>query len=139
MKPDPSVLLLAERPRRPWLPAGFSDSSAWDYLLLAPAALLLALVTFYPIVYGAGLSFFSVQLNKPWKGRPFAGLDNYLALAQDPTFAQALGNTVVWTLGTVGGQFLLGLLTAVLLNRPLPGARVFSVLVLLPWVMPVVV
>jgi multiple sugar transport system permease protein len=135
----PTALKLEKQARRRWSIAGLSESPAWAYLLLAPAMLLLIAITFYPILDGISLSFFTMQLNKPWKGHPFVGLANYVALVQDPVFQLALENTVLWTAGTVISQFALGLLTAVLLNRPLRGMRVFSILVLLPWVMPIVV
>ncbi len=39
----------------------------------------------------------------------------------------------------VGGQFLIGFVTALLLNREFVGRRVFSLLIMLPWTIPSVV
>ena len=58
---------------------------------VVPAGLLLSLVTFFPIVYVVALSLQRRSL----LGEPnrFVGLDNYLRMAADPRFWNALGNT----------------------------------------------
>ena len=46
---------------------------------------------------------------------------------------------MVWVVGAAIGEFLLGFATALLLDQKLPGMRVASVLVLVPWFLPNVV
>ena len=60
----------------------------YGWLLLLPAAALLALFTHYPAVSTAWHSFFST----PRGARPptYVGLDNYVQLVDDPIFWQAL-------------------------------------------------
>src|SRR4051794_36396445 len=67
---------------------------AW--LLLLPAAALLALFTHYPAVANLIHSFYST----PKGARPptFIGLENYRALIDDPIFWQALTNNLWYAL-----------------------------------------
>ena len=76
-------------------------TTQWVYgwLLLLPAASLLALFTHYPAVATAWHSFFST----PKGARPavFVGVDNYRQLVDDPIFWQSLANNLWYALGTI--------------------------------------
>ena len=66
-----------------------------------------------------------------WKwnglGEPvFVGLDNYTRALSDPLFQGAFRNTAVWLLVAVTVPTVLGLLLAVLLDRPLRASRVYK-------------
>jgi ABC-type sugar transport system permease subunit len=61
-------------------------------------------------------------------------VDNYTRLAADPLFWQSLRTTLVFTVATVPTSMALGLLLAVLLNRPLPGRALLRSLYFLPMV-----
>lgn len=63
----------------------------FPYLLLAPAMVLLLGITLYPGVFAIYQSLFVVR----FQGWTWAGLDNYLGLASDAAFWQALWNTVL--------------------------------------------
>jgi multiple sugar transport system permease protein len=60
-------------------------------------------------------------------------------MMSDNVFRVSLKNTLIWVVVGTSSQFLLGLVTALVLNRPLPGMRIARILVLLPWIMPSVV
>lgn len=62
----------------------------------------------------------------------FIGFGNYIALAQDPQFWQALGNTLLYTAGTVPLNIALGLLVAIGLNRKLPARGIIRTIFFLP-------
>ena len=66
---------------------------------------------------GVSLSLHTVVLNRPDLGRPFVGLDNYIAMFRDPVMGTALRNTVVYVVVGVVLQFIVGLIAAALLNR----------------------
>ncbi len=90
------------------------------FLLLAgPNLILFAAFTYWPLIYNVYLSLTSWDMIAPVKA--FVGLANYRYLASDPEFRRVALNTVVFTLGTVGGTTILGLLLALLLNWPLRG------------------
>ena len=76
-------------------------TTTWLYgwLLLLPAAVLLALFTHYPAVATLWYSFQST----PKGARPiaFVGIDNYRQLADDPIFWQALTNNLWYAAGTI--------------------------------------
>lgn len=54
-------------------------------------------------------------------------------------FYKVLGVTVLWTVINVACHYLFGFALALLLNRNVPGTRIYRVLLLLPWAVPVYV
>jgi multiple sugar transport system permease protein len=105
------------------------------YLFLAPALLVLLFVQFVPMAQGMWTSLHAYSLFRP-ASRPFIGLDNYTELVADSLFWRALRQTAYYTLASVVLQFLLGLLTATLLNQSVRFRAFFRGLVLIPWVVP---
>ena len=92
---------------------------AYGWLLLLPAAALLALFTHYPAIATAWDSFYST----PKGARParFVGLDNYRQLAEDPIFWQSFTNNVWYAIGTIPVSIALALLMAAWVNRKIAG------------------
>lgn len=102
--------------------------------LLTPAVLMLMITILIPVAVVIGMSFFHYSLmdmnNIHWNN--FA---NYKAL--DKEFIRTFGRTVIYVLGTVSIQFVIGLITAVLLNsHSLRGSNFFRGLLFLPWTIP---
>lgn len=125
--------------RATWHLADLSESRRWAYYLLLPSLLLVAAVAIYPVGSGVWLSFQRYNLLRA-PIPSFIGLEQYADLASDPVFWTSVRNTVVWVTVGAGSQFLLGLITALALNRP--GLRALGFLrvgLLLPWLMPTVV
>ncbi|HNQ71645.1 ABC transporter permease [Mesotoga sp. HF07.pep.5.2.highcov] len=61
-------------------------------------------------------------------------LQNYSNVFTDPVVGRSMINTVVWVIGSVLGQLLLGLLVALLLNESTKGQIIFrSIILILPW------
>jgi len=61
-------------------------------------------------------------------------LGHYAEILEDPGFYIILGNTAIWTVFSVAGQMLLGLILALLLNRIRFGQAFFrSIILVLPW------
>ena len=119
--------------------AAVSDGRAWPWLLLLPSLLLVFAVIIYPTLSGIDLSFRQMRLNRPDLGTGYVGLRHYLALLDDPVFWVSVRNTLVWVVATVALEFALGMLAALVLDMDLPGFRAFTVIVLLPWFLPIVV
>ena len=119
--------------------AAVSDGRAWPWLLLLPSLLLVFAVIIYPTLSGVDLSFRQMRLNRPDLGTGYVGLQHYLALFDDPVFWVSVRNTFVWVVATVLLEFALGMLAALVLDMDLPGFRAFTVIVLLPWFLPIVV
>ena len=100
-------------------------------LLLLPGLLVFALFTIYPIIKLLYMSFLQWDLGSMLHQK-FIGLQNYIDVLSDETFRIAFANTLLYTLVTVPGQMILGLLAAVLINA-IPRFRVtFRVIYYIP-------
>jgi len=107
--------------------------------LLAPALLLLLLITTAPLVYLLWASVQRLDMSMPWISG-FSGMGNYAKMGGDPRFWNSLTLTVVYTASTVVLQVLVGLALALLVLQIPKGQGVFRVAAILPIVLaPVVV
>jgi multiple sugar transport system permease protein len=68
------------------------------FVLLAPAALVLALVMLWPIVQVLWQSLHFERLNVPARGRPFIGLDHYQRMFWGTDMTWTLQNLLPWRL-----------------------------------------
>jgi len=102
-----------------------------------PALVLLSFVTIYPVFYVLYLSLQRRLLI--FDISRFIGLGNYLFLLSDERFWNALKNTVYFTTLSVSLELSLGLLIALLLNRPFRFRGGIRAVVLIPWAIPTVV
>jgi multiple sugar transport system permease protein len=108
------------------------------FVLLAPAAILLALIVVYPIADLVYSSFFTIQLAQPWIGEPFVGLENYLRAFGDERFWHSVLHTAIYAVVTVPGALVLGLGLAMLANLPFRRKWPVRLGLLLPWALPLV-
>lgn len=109
--------------------------AAEPYLYTVPSVFLIVLIMLVPLVVGLSYAFRDLTLLDPDSGG-FVGLDNFRQLYGDASFWSALRNTVTWTVSSVVLQFGLGLVLALLLDRPFPGRGLIQALVFLPWAVP---
>jgi multiple sugar transport system permease protein len=112
---------------------GVRRRSLAGYAFVAPAVVFLATVGAYPLLYTAYLSLTTLDEGK----FSFAGLRQYAALATDATLWAAVGNTLVFTIGSTVLHLVLGLGFALLLNEVWFSTRVrnlFRGLLILPYV-----
>jgi multiple sugar transport system permease protein len=110
------------------------------YGLLLPAFLSVVFLLGYPICLVAQLAFRvgdSINISK--LGELPIGLDNFEEILSDTHVWMALWHSVVYSVGTIVPAFLIGLGTALLLNRAFPGRRLLRGLLLLPWAVPGVI
>jgi putative chitobiose transport system permease protein len=93
--------------------------AAW--LFLAPALALLAAFSFWPVGFGSYLAFTDYSLIRPTS---WVGLDNFRYIFDNEMFVTGLKNSLVFLLMVPFVQVgALGL--AVLVNKQLPGIRLF--------------
>ncbi|WP_103064401.1 carbohydrate ABC transporter permease [Actinomyces qiguomingii] len=132
----------ARRPRRPtkrrvrqgwWFP----------YLIILPAIVFELLIHIIPMLTGIWMSF--KQLTKffiaNWSAAPDAGLDNYrrvldMSGSVGMGFRNSLLITCAFTIIVVGLSWALGMLAAVVLQRPFRGRAVVRTLFLVPYALP---
>src|SRR4030081_2699886 len=88
------------------------------YLLLSPGLIALAVLIGIPVVQGIALSLTDRYLLEPKTGA-FIGLQKYITFIQSPSFSHYVGNTLIWSLGSLAGTLSLGMALALLLNRDL--------------------
>ena len=105
-------------------------------LLVAPSVILLLLINAYPLVYAFNQSLHKGTLIITGE---FIGLDNYVDVLTRDSFWRAARFTVVFTIVGVFGSWLVGIALALLLRTKIPGNTFFKVLLMLPWVVPIVV
>ncbi|MBW9054063.1 carbohydrate ABC transporter permease [Rhizobium mesosinicum] len=110
-------------------------------LVLLPSLILLLAFVIYPALYSVYLSFTNEALTGAAALRPrFVGIRNYTRLLNDAKFWNSLFVTFVFVMGSaVIGQFVLGLISAMALRRPIRFRQFFSSIILLPNAAPEVV
>ena len=89
------------------------------WLLLLPAAVLLATFTHFPAVATLYHSFFSNS--KRGRDAVWVGLENYRVMLDDPVFWQSLTNNLWFALGTIPLSIALALLMAIWVNGSIRG------------------
>jgi multiple sugar transport system permease protein len=109
-------------------------------LFVVPAALAIIALFGYPVVKNLIMSFQNYTLRTFVNGKaPFVGLQNYIAVLTDQLFSKALVNTALFTIGSIVGQFVLGMLLALFFHKNFPLNGVLRALFLLPWLLPLIV
>ncbi|BBI32148.1 carbohydrate ABC transporter permease [Cohnella abietis] len=99
-------------------------------LLIAPAFIILLVLSMGPLMHSIYTGMFSSNLAKSTK--TFVGFGNYKEIMQDTYFWNAFFNTLYQVFGTVGIQLLVGMGIALLLARTFKGVKILRSLYLLP-------
>ncbi|TLS48078.1 sugar ABC transporter permease [Streptomyces montanus] len=133
----PEAPAARRRPRSPWR----SRLSRFDlrytpYLFILPFFVIFGVFAVYPLLYTGWISFHEWAIIEGDQG--WTGLGNYQDLFADTYFWNALLNTgLLLVLGT-GGELLVALWLAAVLNRKLSGSAFWRAGVVLPHVVSVV-
>lgn len=107
-------------------------------LMMSPAVILLLLWMIVPLCMTLYFSFLRYNLLQPGNN-PFIGWENYYWFITDPSFTDAMINTLL----LVGGVLLIttigGILFAIILDQPMWGQGLIRIMVIAPFfVMPTV-
>jgi multiple sugar transport system permease protein len=103
--------------------------------LISPGVVLVAAVTALPMLVVLCLSFEARGVFHP---PTFVGFDNYVRLAVDPRFWNALRNTLYFTLVSVALELALGVAIAMLVARAGRARGLIYGAILVPWAIPTV-
>jgi sn-glycerol 3-phosphate transport system permease protein len=106
------------------------------WLLLLPAAIMLAVFTHYPAVATIIDSFFSTP--KGVRPAVFVGLDNYQTMIEDPIFWRALNNNIIYALATIPLTIALAMAMAVVVNGKIAGRAFMRLSFFTPTVLPMI-
>jgi multiple sugar transport system permease protein len=102
------------------------------WLLCAPAALIMALVAGYPIVYSLWLSVQRYDLRFP-DAHEFVGLQNYITVLTSSLWWQDVLHTLIITVCSVALELVLGMAIALVMHRAIFGRGAVRAAVLIPY------
>ena len=113
----------------------FEKNTKW--LLLLPTIFILLALTIYPLIYSVIAMLHTVNIRTG--ERTFVGPGNFIQMAKDPFFWNALKNTAIYTFSAVSVEFVIGLSLALFLSTRIIGRNVFRSLILAPMMLPPIV
>jgi multiple sugar transport system permease protein len=100
--------------------------------LVAPAIVVMLIVTAFPMLRALYLSVYNYSLTAP-EDREFVGLNNYLTAITDPLFWQATGVTVLYMVVTVAIELVIGFVFAMVMHRIVFARGVIRTSILIPY------
>lgn len=106
---------------------------AW--LMLLPAIIVVVLVAIYPLYSTFAVSFTNARLGSS-RVPVNVGFTNYSDILADSDFLAAVGNTLYFTVVSVGFELVLGLAIAMLVNSKFKGRGLMRAAMLVPWAIP---
>lgn len=106
------------------------------YFFTLPTLLVVFSLIIYPLGYAIFISTQRTNLISEWE---FVGVRYYAELLTDAEFLNSLRISLVFAFFVVVGNFVVGLLLAVILNQKIKFATVFKIILMLPWLLPEVV
>jgi multiple sugar transport system permease protein len=117
-------------------PAAMSDRSRAEnrlgWRLVAPAVIVMLLVTAYPMFRALYLSLFQFRLTAPGD-RQFVGLANYLTVLTDPIWWRDVGVTVFIMVVTVAVELVIGFAFAMVMHRIIFARGIIRTSILIPY------
>lgn len=113
--------------------------AAAQWLFLVPAIAFVLLFFAYPVVQNVRMSLQDYTTATFYTGvADWVGLENYREVITGPIFLKTVTNTLLFTLGSIVGQFAIGLALAVFFTRRFPLSSALRSLLLIPWLLPVI-
>jgi len=100
--------------------------------LIAPAIILMLIVTAFPMLRAIWLSVYDYSLTAP-DDREVVGLSNYLTALTDPLFWQTTGITVLYMVVTVAVELVIGFVFAMVMHRVIFARGVIRTSILIPY------
>lgn len=108
------------------------DEQRMGWTLVAPAFLVMLVVTAYPVGRAIWLSLYRNRITDPG-GTEFVGLENYKVVLTDSLWWKDVGTTVIITVVTVAVELVLGLALASVMHRITFGRRSVRTAILVPY------
>lgn len=119
------------------LRARITDGDLGGYVLIAPAMIVLAALTIWPLIFSVGVSFTNYHGGGAATDVRFVGLENYGTVLADPFFQAGVFNTAKIFLIAIPLQLILGYACAriFLAATGMIGSRLFRTLFIVPTMM----
>jgi multiple sugar transport system permease protein len=115
-------------------PQHFQDK-LFPYKLLLPVAIYLILVMMMPFIW----AFYVSMTTNNGDAVVFIGFKKYFEVLKDPSFYNAVINTLIFTFFAVLGKVIFGVLMALVLNTPIKFRNISRSLLIIPWALPTVI
>lgn len=109
----------------------FTEDRSKHFFIL-PAVILILCFSIFPLLFSFALSFLSWDLSRLTGGIRFIGLTNFITLVNDARFWNTARVTLMFVVGGVALQYVVGLGVAILLNQEIRFRRFFRVVFLMP-------
>ncbi len=106
-------------------------------IFLIPGLSVIVFILAYPVITNIFISFTNKHLI--YRGYKFVGFENYIMTFKEDVFNIALFNTFIFTFASIILQLLIGLITALILNKPLKGIIFFRLALIIPYAFPPIV
>jgi multiple sugar transport system permease protein len=117
-----------------------SKGNRVGYAFVLPALIFMLALVGFPIIYNFVLSFYNMDvMTMGQHTEKFIGFQNYTDLFQVPTTKTSIINTIVFTVGSIVFQFILGFLLAILFHQDFKLAKPLRGVLLISWMIPVTV
>ncbi|WP_300642283.1 carbohydrate ABC transporter permease [Nocardioides sp.] len=100
--------------------------------LVAPAVVVMLVVTAFPILRALWLSFYSYSLTAP-EEREFIGISNYVTALTDQLFWRDIGITVLYMVVTVAFELVIGFAFALVMHRVIFARGLIRTSILIPY------
>jgi multiple sugar transport system permease protein len=121
-------------PKRWW-----SRERITQLVFVLPAVIYLLLFFGYPLVQNIVMSFQQYTTSTFFTGEaPWVGFANYVTVIKSSLFPTTLINTALFTIGSIIGQFVIGMALALFFKRRFPLSGLLRSLLLLPWLLPLI-
>ncbi|MFE6129615.1 carbohydrate ABC transporter permease [Streptomyces sp. NPDC056437] len=99
---------------------------------MAPAAVFVAVFTYYPVLAGGQMAFRNWKLTD-LTDTSWVGLKNVRDVFADPAWGTVLGNTALWVGGSIVPQLVIGFALALWLRRHFRFRGLYQALIFFPW------
>lgn len=107
--------------------------------MIAPAVVYVCVFFAYPLILDILMSLEKYDFIAVIRGHgSFVGISNYRYILTDSVTLRAIVNTVLFTIGSIVFQFVIGFAMALYFNQDFRGSSFLRRLILIPWVMPLV-
>lgn len=118
-----------------------SFKNQWSvYVFVIPAVIFMLLLIGYPLIYNIILSFQNVDLSTLTSGKSsFIGFENYKQLFATDVFGISVFNTIIYTVGSVVFQMLIGFLLAMFFSMKFRLASFLRGLIMIAWLIPLTI
>ena len=111
-------------------PGRYLKKNLFYYVILAPAVLVMAWLTLYPVIKVVGLSFYKYNFISDVK--KFVGFGNFYQLLHERLFQAAFFNTLGFSVIATVFEVLLGIVLALLFEGHFAGKKTFMTIAIFP-------